>query len=210
MKDRCAGFTLVEMIVVVAIVGVLGFIMTDLLTNTLRGQDKVQLLNHIKQNGQVTLDRLSNEIRQAEKIICVNDDFTGNTDTIVLFKEGKYTRYRFYPEGTDNGYISWDNLSPGDVVVQSRSFFCESAQNTADKNILTDTDSRSGISLKYADTTGSFSTKIFNKDPNPGYKETVTIKFRAKQGVGAGTTSESSVNDEGILFQTTVQIRGEK
>ena len=45
------GFTLIEMIVVVAVLIIMGAILSQIFSNTLRGSNKAQVLSSIKQNG---------------------------------------------------------------------------------------------------------------------------------------------------------------
>jgi len=239
MKNK-SGFTLIEILIVVSIMAVLGVIFTNVLTQTLRGQNKVRVLNQVKQNGQVVLDKLTQEIRQAEKVICVGDERTDNSDTLVIFKQGVYTRFRFYPKivtltDKKNGYIAWDNPIDENLV-------CEVDQNLLPDFIpiplgglgmgdvgdtptpipsptplpplsfakyLTDTDPITGISVDCAGE-GDFANRIFKQDIRPGFGDVITIKFKAEAGVSAGQAYEANVAEGGIVFTTTIAVRGGK
>lgn len=213
MKNK--GFTLIELVVAVAVTSILGVILTNLLTQTLRGQVKVRIIDQVKQNGQVTLDKISNEVRQAQKVVCIgtNQDSIGQpNDTIVIFKNGSYIRFRFYPQvnsGTDisNGVIVRSDFDASAIPnAMTDSMLCISPRSLTfgQEYNVTDTDTINGISIKY-----DGSTPIFAKNSAPGYSDTVAIRFKAFQGVQAGTTYESAVGD-GIAFGTTVQVRGGK
>jgi len=194
------GFTLIELLIVMTVMGILGFIFTDILTQSLRGQNKVKILNQVKQNGQVVLDRLVNEVHQAEKVICAGQ-YSGK-DTLVTFKQGVYYRFRIYPPSgtTQNGYIALDYplyaTNP-----------CLEDQSATERFILTDQDTHSGVSLDYDDTVVEFNSKIFAVDSEAGYSDAVTIRFRATAGVEAGSLYEASVEEGGVLFNTTAQVR---
>lgn len=200
------GFTLTELVVVVSIMGVLGLIFTDILIQTLRGENKVKLLSQVKQTGQVALDNLANNIRQAERVICVGDSNTsgGIDDTIVVYNSGIYSRFRFKPAtSTKNGYIAGDTFSMTDYPVSIQPLeYCTRALQPLTFNV-TDTDPVTGVSI--ASDSG---TPIFKLNSQAGYNDNVTITFRVFQGIFAGQTYENSVPPEGILFSTTIQVRG--
>lgn len=202
LNKTIKGFTLIELVVVISIIGILGLIFSDILIQTLRGQNKVKVIDQVKQNGQASLDRLSDEIRQSEKIVCfVSQVNNGSPDTIVLFRQGAYTRFRFYaPTTAANGSIAWDN-------PQFTDFLCTEPQVSSSLQYLTDKDPVNGVSVSYD---GSMNNPIFTVSRLAGYSDSVTVKFRASQGVKAGQTPESSVNQGGIIFSTTVQVRAGK
>lgn len=69
-RGRCvAGFTLIEFIVVL---GILGFIVTStvlFLNSVLRGANQTNITQEVKQNGQVILDSLDKQIRGATDVL---------------------------------------------------------------------------------------------------------------------------------------------
>lgn len=210
------GFTLIEILVVISVMGILGLVFTGILIQALRAQNKVRILNQVKQNGQNVLDKLSNEFRQAEKVICVGRNL-GNSintalgfyDTIVIFRQGTYSRFRFYPPTPGNGYIKRNDFSLNDITeVTSESDLCTETADRGGSENLTDTDPISGISLT-ADKDSS-DKPIFKIDSQSGYNDIITMKFRAAQGVSAGRSFETAVKEGGILFITSVQVRGTK
>lgn len=217
LADSKKGFTLVEMIVVIGITAVLGVIFTNTLVQTLRSQNKTKVIGQVKQNGQIALDRISTEIRQAEKIVCINDTDT-NTDTIAIFQNGSYKRFRFHrPEPTDtppaNGYIEWDDFTVAEYGVDkdARDSCQEANLSPLPGRIkyLTDRDARGGISVDFL--TGE--TRVFKPvDPSTqdGYGDLVTVQFKAQAGVGSGLLYEEVVREGGIPFSTTIQVRGMK
>lgn len=205
------GFTLIEILVVIAILGILGFILTDILTQVLRGQNKINIVNRIKQNGQLVLDNLSNEIRSAEKVICVgkNTNNTGSSlnDSIVIFKSGNYTRFRFIPPTINtNGYFTSENFTKDSFEDITDQNMCSRDIDFVTPINLTDKDTINGISIDY-----DVSQPIFKKQaPQPGFSDIILIRFRANGGVSAGKTSETTVSEGGVLFTTAVAVRGEK
>ena len=65
------GFTIVELLIVTSILGVLGLIIAMTLTNVFRGQNKVNTISQIKQNGQTAMDQIERLVRFSEKVVCV-------------------------------------------------------------------------------------------------------------------------------------------
>lgn len=210
-KNKNTGFTLVELIVVVGIMGILGLIFTNTLIQSLRGQSKVKVLNEVKQNGQTILDRLSNDIRQAEKIVCigVNElNAGGKNDTIVVVKQGTYSRFRLIiPTSTTNGYIKRSDFTAEEIAnSDAENLLCSTSGDIGNTYTLTDVDPLNGVSVNYDGENLVFA----EESPLPGYSDMMAIKFRVFQGVKTGRLFESSVSDEGVPFATTIQVRGGK
>ena len=209
------GFTLVEILVVIAIVAIIGTIMAAVFINTLRGSNKSQILGSIKQNGQAVLENMDKTIRNSDDLICPT---SGWSNTIVLLKNGVYTRYRIAlpTDGTytapascigsgKNGCIVQDNpekqLDPATGQEETDPAFIRrvcfpSNPIISGTNILTDTDAQSGVSIY---------SGFFNSSNLPGYKAAVTINFILKPGVGVPTIIAGQIDP--VTFQTTVQLR---
>ncbi len=212
------GFTLIELLVVVSITTLLGIMFTDVLIQALRGENKIKILSQVKQNGQVVLDKLTGDIRQAETILCGQKDNgpdidnNAKTDTLVVFKQGVYTRYRYFkPENNSpkkNGYIAADYFTADDYpkITEAR---CADPLQDSRVSFLTDTDLIAGVSIDTTGETGYYDN-IFKKDTLDGYKDAVTIRFKISAGLNAGSSYEYSVKEGGVLFSTTVGIRTKK
>lgn len=181
------GFTLVEILVVIAITALVGVILVVIFANTLRGSNKSQILAVIKQNGQAVLDNIDKQIRSADKIICAT------ADTLVIVKNNTYTRFKFVlPAGAANGYIEQDSPVPpaGDI---SAFLISVCTDLVVGANILTDTNTKTGVSLENG---------LFTRNPSPGFKDAVSVEFILKPGVEADAQQIDPVK-----FQTTVQLR---
>lgn len=205
------GFTLTELLVAVVIMVVIGVIFTNFLIESLRGRNKVSAINQIKQNGQVVMDQLSNEIRGAEQVICV-DKFSASLvnpgtykDTIVIFKNGTYSQFRFFaPASLKNGYIQQTDFISSDVTsLVPAARLCTVTDITTGSNLrhnLTDTDTKNGVSIN-APGIGNIFEQV---------GDNIIIKFNASAGVQAGYAYDVTVVDGGIPFSTSVQMRGIK
>ena len=190
------GFSLIEILVVIAMVALLGVIITELFFRSFLGSNKATVISNIKQNGQSTLEQMDKSIRGAERIIEVcqnplNPENPQNTPTIVIYQEeeGIYTRFRFNPpvpfgSQKSNGYISSDNLSG-----------CSDPTPTSSSS-LTDRNISKGVSL----TNGKFEFR-----PVPGFKDVVTITFSLGPAISSGANFLSSIDP--VEFRTTIELR---
>lgn len=204
------GFTLVELLVVMAVLSFFGILILVIFTRTLKGGNKAQMIGVIKQNGQAVLEVMDKTIREADRVVCVNNnDIAAHGKTIVVIRDGNYTRYRFIkpapdPNPTANGTIQQDVFTlpstppPGSnpdyyYIRDFERLLCdvpsEGAQN------ITDNNSQTGVSVISASFT----------NPVNGYKDTAEIEFKIGPGVKAARAIADQVDP--VTFQTTVQLR---
>ncbi|MDO8573520.1 MAG: type II secretion system protein [Candidatus Daviesbacteria bacterium] len=208
------GFTLVEIIVVMAIVAIVGLIMVVIFTNTLRGSNKAQILSVIKQNGQAVLENMDKTVRSADHLVCPALD--GNSsNTAVVVKNGAYIRYRISkmseyaagrvpPACQKNGCILQDSptkdIDPGTGQLETDSAFilrvCNSTSLMSSANILTDTNSQTGVAVP-----GGF----FTLSKQAGFKAAVTVEFELQPGADALSVVASQIDS--VSFQTTIELR---
>lgn len=204
------GFTLLEILVVIAIVAIVGTILVLIFTNTLRGSNKSQVLSVIKQNGQAVLENMDKAIRSSNNVVCpaiIPPGTSASSSNLVVENGGIYTRYRFInPSSTANGLLQQDSptktidLATGNLETES--VFVNRVCNTSDlmsptaTAILTDTNTQSGVSVE----NGSFT-----RNKSAGFRDQVTISFNLKPGVGAPSSIAGQIDP--VSFQTTVQLR---
>lgn len=173
------GFTLVEMMVVMAIVAIVGIILVMIFANTLRGSSKAQILSVIKQNGQAVLGVMDNAIRNADNVACIST----SGDTLAVVKNGIYTRFRF-----KNDYIEKENLLDFTTTTCS--------DLSVSPVILTNTDPKTGVSV-----TGG----LFTRGQSSGFKDTITVSFELNGGEQAPEVISGQI--DAVKFQTTIQLR---
>ncbi|MCL5784714.1 MAG: prepilin-type N-terminal cleavage/methylation domain-containing protein [Patescibacteria group bacterium] len=214
--DKEDGFTLVEVLVAIAIVSVIGVIIVAIFASTLRGSNKAQILAVIKQNGQAVLEGLDKSIRGSDNVVCPSA--AGSSDTLVIVKDGCYTRYRFVapspsPNPVQNGQIQVDYPqpnpsapcmmnSPAPSPMDVGSFVSTVCTDPMPSpNSLTDTNTQLGVSVdRLAGSSGLFTRSI-----QSGSKDGVSISFIMNPGVAVPPSLSGQIDS--VIFQTTIQLR---
>lgn len=203
------GFTLAEVLVVMAIVAIVGTILVVIFTNTLRGSNKSQILATIKQNGQVVLDSTDKTIRNADNLVCVSSP---TPNTAVIVKNGVYTRYRIVLAADEtgtapvdclgagkNGCILMDVPTPQATETTPQLFInrvCASSDPMSSAQILTDTNPVSGVTVN----SGSFASNKL-----AGFKTALVVNFVLKPGADVPQGTSSQINP--VTYQTTIELR---
>src|SRR5579884_1558712 len=142
---RQSGFSLIETMVVIGVLAIIGVIMADILKRTITTDTKTELTGTIKNNGDKALNTMDNSIQFADRVVCVGQ-FTTNNDTIVVVKDGNYTRFRFFEQSSGkDGYIQEDTFTLQDPNQANTALCTQSA--TYNPTIITDTDPVTGVSL---------------------------------------------------------------
>jgi prepilin-type N-terminal cleavage/methylation domain-containing protein len=122
------GFTLIEILIVIGLLSVIGTISVAVITVTLRGAKKTDLLNFANQNGDAALSQMVKNIRYAQTLntpaTCVPTT-TVSSITITSFSDHQQTTY-----SCANNTISSNSASLLDINslrVSSCSFVCSQA-----------------------------------------------------------------------------------
>lgn len=206
------GFTLIEVLVGVALIGVVAALISGVLNQTFKSDTKSTLLQTVKQNGQNAISVIDQTIRSADTLICS----TSNTATTV--KDGIYTRIKFYNPPSSNGYIAIDNPTPGNdpgpmacntipqagpPATRCPDSFCTSDQPDSAKQVITDTSPRTGVSVLQP-SNGVY----FSKSPYPGSKTLIDINFSLSPGVNLERGFESELGTSNRMdFSSSIEIR---
>jgi len=203
------GFTLVEALISVAIVSIIGLMVTTLLARTFESNTKTRLLGIVKQNGQNALNFMDNAIRQADSVVCVGNGSTGSVlpddqtapanyvgDTIVVKNSNTYTRIQILATSSVNGSIRTDAPLWNDTKTTEYKL-CDTSPNPLTSQMLVNTDSGIAVNLS--------STKPFTLNRVVGPKDVVQIYFELRS-TGSNTDFENSIVGNQI-FQTTVVLR---
>ena len=200
------GFTLAELIVVIGVMAILGAIITDVFSRSLRGGNKAQIIASIKQNGTLALDLMDKVIKGSDQVVCpvfLPFENSKGSDTLAVIKGGKYTRFRYkIPGGGSNNYIVSDNpvLPTGMDQENFLTSLCTSAwEDGSFQSIITDTNTRSGVSLFVPP------DNIVIRERKAGFKDTVTINFKLGPGLAAPASLAGQIDP--VAFTTTINLR---
>lgn len=62
------GFTLIELLVVTAIIGILAIVSATIFSSILRSQNKIGIINEVRQNGNIVIDKFDRDVKQSISI----------------------------------------------------------------------------------------------------------------------------------------------
>lgn len=172
------GFTLIELLVVTAVMGILAVVSATIISNVLRSANKTNIINEIRQNGNLVIDKFERELKQAERV-CI---------TILLPLDC---------EGIGDGVT---------VTVGTESFdwACNTGNGrfTRDGQSIINEDPISGVRVA---NTGDLKDCNFTVSGNTdeGIPQIVKLDFRLQQRNPAG----ASVFETLVPFEVTVGTR---
>ena len=176
---RGAGFTLVELLVVLGLLSITVGSTLLFLTSTLKGSNSAAITAEVKQNGQSVLDSLERQIRGATNAQKIDNN------QIVLTKQDAtslYIKCTLAVAGISNGWIGTSTTGGGATFTP-----------------LTNKDDLvSGISVDNC---------VFNVTPASGGGSSpplVSLEFTMSQGISAPSRADFVANAK---FQTTISLR---
>lgn len=192
------GFTLAEILVVIAVLSILGLLVVTIFSRTLRGSNKSQILSAIKQNGQAILGTMDKTIRDSDNLVCISSN---PDNTIVIVRNGIFTRYRFVPDSTglNNGVVWIDNPIQGTQETDPRLFInrvCNPSDPLTGAQTFSDTNPQSGVNVL----SGSFSKSV-----KAGFRDIITIEFTLGPGIEAPKAVAGQIDP--ATFHTTIELR---
>jgi len=214
IKQNQFGFTLVEAVVAIAIVGVLGVIMSDILTRAFDNTQKTNLISNVQQNGQAVLTAFEDTIRYSEFVCLGGVDSGGLTEpnrmvtysqpVLVVFREGRYIRLRIVPQSGNTNGVILEDYPAAPAIDKTGTDLCRppllalsSRKITNDSMLSVKSDSIALLSNP-VNTTATIGTKNVS----------VTINFAIGSFAGSPSNVENQIgqNNE-IVFQSTAQFR---
>lgn len=194
---RRNGFSMVEVVIAITIIGVVGIFVSTVLTRSYKASNQSDKLGKLKQNGQVAIDLMAESIRNAEGVVCYGGTVSRKTSIVIRNLDGKYIKYKFidpvYSGGsvTSNGYIiKQEFLNPSDYDN-----FCTTDLASPTPVAITNNNNSTGVSVSDGE---------FDKlTPSTSSKDSVMISFQVSNTLTAVSASDSDTT----LMQTTVQVR---
>lgn len=122
------GFTLIELLTVLAVLGVIGTIVIAVITITLRGTKKSDLLEVGRQNGETALSQIVKSIRYAQTLndptSCVGST-TVNAITITSLSDNAQTTYACVNNTIASNSASL--IDSNSLTISNCSFVCSQA-----------------------------------------------------------------------------------
>jgi len=180
VKSQNFGFTLIEILVVVGILGIITVVSSTMFFTVFKGSGKTKALTKVKENGDYALSVMERLIRDSQEVITNSDNKVceSGMNKIKLKRiDGTLIEFACLEEGTANGRIASNSarLTSDEVKLDSCSFDC-------------------GCPAAYPNCT-SEGAKFFPK--------TVTIKFTLSQVAATVRPEEQAI----VNFQITVNTR---
>lgn len=123
------GFTLIEMLVSVAILGTVGLISTQIFFTTLRGAGKADIIREVKQNGDYALTAMERMIRNS---VGVSSLCNGTAQSSLTIKNLDSKATTFSLAGGQIASNSGIFLTNNKVSVSGLSFTCMSTLGKPD------------------------------------------------------------------------------
>lgn len=172
-----SGFTLLEMVVSLAIVAVISTVLSQVFIVTLRTNTKTEIVKDIKQTGEMSLETMARLIQNAKSVI-TTCDYTGTANqSIVLINP-------------DDGQTTLGCVLDGSIT-RLASTSAQGVQYLTTPNVT-----MGGLSC-------ATSSLAFVCKGGTGVASSVTISFQlAQSGVSQGVFEQSSE-----MFQTTAGMR---
>jgi type II secretory pathway pseudopilin PulG len=182
-KHTTGGFTLLETLISIGVVGVIGILITQVFFVTTRTNTKTELLKDVKQNGDYVIGIMSRMIRNATRIESTCAD-SGTSSTTFSFTN---------PDG---------NITTLGCAYDNDSQVTRVASTSATTNIPDYITSRN-VTLGGTSCSDPTMTLVFTCTSLPGQAPKVSINLKMSQrGTPADQFDRASVS-----FQTTVSPR---
>lgn len=166
------GFTLVELVIVVAIFGVLFSVVSSTFFNALRAATKAQATQEVRQNGDSALSRIIHEVKGAERVVsCPTGSGSGDdeihfidaaTGITIRFRSQNGAITRTVAGGTEENITDTRSVQ---VVPQTMFFTCDPVNPGARVDI--------SFELEYI----PFGNGVFDPDEVPSH-ERIRIPFQ--------------------------------
>lgn len=178
MGIKKSGFTLLEIIVVIALLGIVGVMAVDIFFTSLRGGTKAETLKEIKQNGDFAISVMERMIRNAQEVTSTCD---GSSMPSITIRNPDYYETTFE--------CVWD-------LIEEVAYIASSSAAITSKNITLVRPGTPSPDCTSADLT-------FTCSQTASKPETVSISFTLYQ---KGVTSRPEERAS-VTFETTISLR---
>lgn len=197
------GFTLFEILVVITVMITIGLVGSDILLNVIKGANKVEITNKVKQNGSLAMDVMERKIRNALSVYSGVDvagigiPITSSEaclTNIIVKNSGPpdvYSRFFLVPEGAQNGYIAMAEDSAIDELP-------DVGDATLTAKTLTNFDDVGGVSVT------ATPVPCFTTFYNPTQPLVIRVSFTLRQAKKAPSRQDFVAQ---VPFETTISLR---
>jgi len=103
------GYTLLEILVATAVIGILFILSAAIILNTIRNNNQSNITNEIRENVSLVADTFERDVRKAFSAVVSQTDPTLTNDTLTLTQSDRTITWQCHKEdtaNTTNGYIS--------------------------------------------------------------------------------------------------------
>ncbi|MCL5019483.1 MAG: prepilin-type N-terminal cleavage/methylation domain-containing protein [Patescibacteria group bacterium] len=190
-----SGYTLVELLAVIAIVVVVGVIVTGILISSLRGGSKSNVLDNVRQNGNDAITQMSKMIIYAQSFNGASTDgaFYTTNCTQVIPPSPSPT-----PSSINYKYIKITSFDGGTTI-----FSCNGSTDNPPNTLASKSGSLASFSLIDTSTVSLVSCYFSCTQTNFGQAPTIGINFTLSQNTSSGFAEKQAT----IPFQTSLTVR---
>jgi len=178
------GYTLIELLAVIAIVVVVGVIVAGILISSLRGGSKSNVIDNVRQNGNVAITQMSKMLIYAQSFNGMSADGISYTTNCIQDIPPSPSPT---PAPISYSYIKITSFDGGQTI-----FSCSNSTIASNGASLIDASTVSLVSCSFACTQNNF-----------GQVPTIEINFI----LSANTTSSFAEKQATIPFSTSVTLR---
>jgi len=152
------GFTLIELIVVIGVLGVVSIIFLSTIVNTLRGTNKANITGTVRQNGNYALGQIARTIRTAATVTTpslpcnASSSPTSSTTLSVVSASGSSATYVCTASPSANIMFNGNPLLDANSVTVTNCTFTCSQESSSDNPVVTIDFTLQGVSAsKFAE-----------------------------------------------------------
>lgn len=110
------GFTLIELVIVIAIVAIVAGITTDIIISVVRSYSKTKIITEIEQNANFALTKMEKELKTATNLTTPSGVAGSSSDTLEFTREinGDARNVRYIVDRGSGGSLLRDEKDPND------------------------------------------------------------------------------------------------